>query len=332
MSEAFSAKWIVSSRNWPVIEGQFRSADKTAVSLELNKDSISEAVETFVRYKTEELARTKPYDEELKEAVLGRLLAGANDTFLWVALVCKELARPGIRSWDTLEKLDHLRTGLDDLYKRMLEQIITSDYSEVCRQILAIACVAYRPLSPSELQTLVPELQSHDSEALKDLIGECGSFLTLQEDAIYFVHQSAQDFLVGKGKETIFPSGISQQHRLLFKHSIRALTALRRDIYALQSPGIPIKDIIPPDSDPLSPLRYAIVYWIDHFGQLQGDRTTSDDEEVDKFLRKKYLYWLEATSLLHLMGPATDKIQRLKEIIVSAKRGGMTEGDLLTFD
>lgn len=327
LSESFSAKWIVSSRNWPVIEGQFRSVDKIAVSLELNKDSISRAVETFVRYKTNELARIKPYDEQTKDSVLKRLLVGANDTFLWVALVCRELARPIVKPWETLAKLDHLRTGLDDLYKRMLEQIITSDYSKLCRQVLAIVCIAYRPLSLDELRSLVPELQAYGSEALKDLIGECGSFLTLQENVIYFVHQSAQDFLVGNGKETIFPLGISEEHRFLFKQSLQSLAILRRDIYGLKSPGVSIKDITPPDPNPLSPIKYAIFYWIDHLWQLQDDRGISDEKAVEQFFREKYLYWLEALSLQELMNQGLDKIQKLRSMLVSTQRFKMAHVD-----
>ncbi|KAM6510257.1 hypothetical protein FALCPG4_017881 [Fusarium falciforme] len=328
LSESFRAKWIVSSRNWPAIEGQLRSADKIAVSLELNKNSISRAVETFVRYKTDELARIKRYDEQTKKQVLQRLLLGANDTFLWVALVCKELARPVVKPWETLSKLDHLRTGLNDLYKRMLEQIVDSDYSELCREILGIACVAYRPLSLDELRTLVPELEAYSSEALRDLIGECGSFLTIQEDVIYFVHQSAQDFLVGNGKDTIFPSGTQEHHRVLFRRSLEALKALRRDIYGLKSPGVSIKDITRPDPDPLCPLKYAILYWIDHLEQLQGDRDTSDDKAVDKFLREKYLYWLEALSLQNFMDHGPDKIQRLRGMIVSTQRFKMARDNI----
>ncbi|RSL51240.1 hypothetical protein CEP53_008505 [Fusarium sp. AF-6] len=325
LSESFNAKWIVSSRNWPVIEGQFRPTVKIAVSLELNKDSISHAVKTFVRYKTDELARIKRYDEQTKETVLERLLDGANDTFLWVALVCKELARPVVKPWETLAKLDHLRTGLDDLYKRMLEQIVDSEYSELCREILATACVAYRPLSLDELRTLVPELQAYDSEALRDLVGECGSFLTIQEDVIYFVHQSAQDFLVGNGKDKIFPSGIQEQHRVLFRRSLEALTVLRRDIYGLKAPGISIKDITPPNPDPLSPLKYAVLYWINHLEQLQGDRDTSDDKSIDKFLRGKFLYWLEALSLQNLMGHGPDKIERLRGMVRHSSVTGFSE-------
>ncbi|RTE82396.1 hypothetical protein BHE90_003097 [Fusarium euwallaceae] len=325
LSESFSAKWIVSSRNWPVIEGQFRPADKIAVSLELNQDSISRAVETFVRYKAHELARIKRYDKQTEEAVLQKLLDGANDTFLWVALVCKELARPGVTSRKTLAKIDRLPTGLDDLYKRMLEQIVTSDDSELCRQILATTCVVYRPLSLEELQSLVPELQDFGPEDLKDLIGDCGSFLTLQGDVVYFVHQSAQDFLVGNGKDTIFPSGIQEQHGLLFRRSLEALEVLQRDIYGLKAPGVSVKDITPPDPDPLSPLKYASLYWIDHLEQLQGSRDTSDDVAINKFFREKSLYWLEALSLQGLLDEGPDKIQRLRGMVRHSNVTGLSD-------
>lgn len=318
LSESFSAKWIVSSRKWPAIEEQFHPADKIAVSLELNQDSISQAVDIFVRHKAHELAEIKRYDEQTKDTVLQRLLVGANGTFLWVALVCKELARPGVRSRKALAKIDDFPTGLNDLYKRMLEQIVTSDDSELCRQILAIACVVYRPLSLDELQTLVPELQDFGPEDLRDLIGECGSFLTIQEDVVYFVHQSAQDFLVGDGKDTIFPSGTQEQHHVLFRRSLGALRVLRRNIYGLKHPGVFVKDIMPPDRDPLSGLEYAIFYWIDHLGQIQGKRDTSDDEAIKKFLTEKYLYWLETLILKGLMDQGPDKIQRLRGMIVSS--------------
>ncbi|KAI8287092.1 hypothetical protein K4K60_012880 [Colletotrichum sp. SAR11_57] len=44
-SGSFPAKWIVSSRNWPEINEQLQQAQKNILSLELNKESISQAPE-----------------------------------------------------------------------------------------------------------------------------------------------------------------------------------------------------------------------------------------------------------------------------------------------
>lgn len=149
----------------------------------------------------------------------------------------------------------------------MLEQIMASGYLKLCRQILAVACVAYRPLSLDELRALVPEFQAYGPKMLKDLVGEFGSTLAI-EGVIYFVHQLVRDFLVGNGEKIIFPSCTQEQYRVLFRHLLEAPRILRRDIYRLKSPGVSVKDITPPDLNPLSPLNDAILHWIGYLGQL----------------------------------------------------------------
>jgi hypothetical protein len=51
-----------------------------------------------------------------------------------------------------------------------------------------------------ELVALVEELEdeAEDLAAVQDIISQCGSFLTLRDNTIYFVHQSAKDFLLEK--------------------------------------------------------------------------------------------------------------------------------------
>ncbi|KKO97220.1 hypothetical protein THAR02_10675 [Trichoderma harzianum] len=52
ISSSFPAKWIVSSRNWPNIKNKLKSAkQKISLCLELNENSISAAVETYIHYK-----------------------------------------------------------------------------------------------------------------------------------------------------------------------------------------------------------------------------------------------------------------------------------------
>lgn len=120
------AKWIVSSRNWPDIEEQLADASNIRVQLELNADSISNAVHTFIQYKVDQLTRDKKYDTETSSSVQRHLIDNADGTFLWVALVCQMLADPKVRKWQTLTKLKSFPPGLDALYKRMLMYISDS--------------------------------------------------------------------------------------------------------------------------------------------------------------------------------------------------------------
>lgn len=319
LSGSSRAKWIVSSRNWPTIEEQLRDAEKIRVHLELNRDSISHAVKIFIHDKVEQLAGVKKYDVNVKQAVLDRLLFKANDTFLWVALVCKELARPQVKSRHTLSKLDSVPAGLDELYERMLGQILKSEDADICTQILATSCIAYRPVSVDELRALVLETQELSREELEEVIGECGSFLTIQDGVVYFVHQSAQDFLMNKGCVEIFPSGITEHNLVVFRRSLDALRSLERDMYRLRAPGVLIDEITQPEPDPLSHLCYSSLYWVDHLGQTKNNISWSDCREIEGFMKEKFLYWLEALSLQRKTPEGAGAIGKLRDIMVSVQ-------------
>ncbi|KAL3588021.1 hypothetical protein FPOAC2_13920 [Fusarium poae] len=295
-----SSKWVVSSRNLPSIEVQFQDSENIRVPLELNKDSISQA-----------------------DDVRNKLLLKANDTFLWVALVCKELARPEVKARNTIDKLDSIPGGLSELYQRMLEQAFMSEDGDICRKILATECITYRPISLDELRTLVADTKDFSDKELKEVIGECGSFLTLQEDIVYFVHQSAQDFLTDSAKSDIFPSGIQDQHYLIFRRSLDALMTLTRNIYNLEFSGDLCTEISCPKPDPLSHLRYSCLHWVDHLEVIKGNRNQSDDEAISRFIGKRFLYWLEALSLQGQMPQGVKAVQTLKEIITNTAAPGL---------
>ena len=66
-------------------------------------------------------------------------MSNANDTFLWVALVCQDLkATP---KWNALKRLAQFPPGLDALYKRMLQQICESNSMDICLPVLAVTTV-----------------------------------------------------------------------------------------------------------------------------------------------------------------------------------------------
>lgn len=71
-----------------------------------------------------------------------------------------------------------------------------------------------------------------DVELLREIIGLCSSFLTIREDTVYFVHQSAKDFLFRNVVHEIFPSGTEEVHYNIFCRSLQVMSrTLRRDMY-----------------------------------------------------------------------------------------------------
>jgi len=81
----------VSSRNEPNIEAQLRlDHTQTRLSLKLNEEHVSRAVQVFIDFKVAKL-RLIEDDSELQKIVRDQIYAKANRTFLWAALVLKEL-------------------------------------------------------------------------------------------------------------------------------------------------------------------------------------------------------------------------------------------------
>lgn len=220
-------RWIVSSRNWPEIEERLaRAGHGVRLSLELNAESVSTAVNVFIQQRVLQLAREKKYDSKTKELVQQHLSLNADGTFLWVALVCQDLRK--IPKWEVLAKLGAFPPGLDSLYKRMLDQICNSDDADLCKRILALVATVHRPITLQELASLVDLLKNatDDLELVQEMISLCGSFLTVRSGTVYFVHQSAKDFLITKASDDIFPS--SREAITIHSFQDRSRSCLRR--------------------------------------------------------------------------------------------------------
>jgi hypothetical protein len=327
-SASSRVKWIVSSRNWPSIEEQLEQAGhKVRLSLELNAASVSAAVSIFIEQRVSHLAQQQKYDKQTKDAVLEHLKSNANDTFLWVALVCQNLQATARRN--VLRKLGSFPPGLDALYERMMQQISQSDDAELCRQLLALIALVYRPITLQELVALAEQLEDiADESELQEIIGLCGSFLTLQGDTIYFVHQSAKDFLLNKAVTEVFPSGAEAVHHAIFARSLQAMSkSLRRDMYGLQELGVLIEEAKQPDSDPLASSRYSCIYWVDHLRKSDAvcsaayRQDIQDEGAVHAFLRKSYLHWLEALSLCRSMAKGILSMTNLQLLVKVSTAG-----------
>ncbi|KAI8625445.1 hypothetical protein F5Y19DRAFT_265094 [Xylariaceae sp. FL1651] len=308
-------KWLVSSRNEPDIEAVLeKHTTKTWLCLELNAASVTGAVDAYIDHKMSELAekyrkayakRKDPkFHEKLQRVqddVSNELRQNADGTFLWVALVFKQIEGCGADKVLGLVKM--MPQSLYGIYAQMMRQIDDRDDAADCKEVLLTVVNTYRPLHLSELVTLagLSDLAVHH-----DIIRHCG-LLTIKEgdeddEIIYFIHQSAKDYLTKdpNSNASIFPDGCIKGHRTIVSRSLEAMSStLKRNVYALQYPGIPITDVRAPDPDPLAPVRYACVYWVDHLCEVQtGYEVVLCDKSAYPFLKEHFLYWVEALSLI----------------------------------
>jgi hypothetical protein len=296
-------QWIFSSRKWHDIEVRLEGAERMVrLCLDPNADYMMAAVEIYIRYKVGELARKKRYKEKTKSAVFERLSSNANGTFLWAALVCKELET--VPLYRTEKAIEQFPSGLVPFYKRMLEQVRNGKDKEdvaLCEALLRTISVAIRPLQLDEVGYVAgfPYQIANDSQALKELIDLCGSFLVVREETIYFVHQSAKDFFTTSIGSSIFLSGESMVHKQLANGLILDMSRLlKRDICGIGSPGVRVSELERETVKRSLPLhvQYACLYWVKHLEQ--SERRIHDGDQAHLFLQKYILYWLEAMSLI----------------------------------
>jgi hypothetical protein len=340
-------KWLVSSRNVPQIETRLEeNKTRTRLSLELNADSVASAVEAFIDYKLSGLAeryrqayaasRDASIHEELRKVqddVAKELREKAAGTFLWVALVFKQIG--GCGADVVLDRVRKIPSGLDDIYALMMRHITELDDAEQCKRVLLTLVNTYRPLHLSELVSLagLPRLAVH-----QEIVRHCG-LLTIREDndIVYFVHQSAKDYLIKHAKSEIlleiFPRGHAEGHRTIVSRSFEAMsTTLQKDIYNLQDPGCSIEEVKSPDLDPLTPIRYVCVYWIDHLCEIKSgrDQIVGDNRTIDVFLKKHFLHWLEALSLMRSMSSAVVAIRKLENLLAVSIHSRASDRKLLS--
>ncbi|KAI1121754.1 hypothetical protein F5Y10DRAFT_93453 [Nemania abortiva] len=321
-----SIKVLVSSRNWPSIESGLSSAThKMMLHLELNADSISNAVDYYIDHKATELERSKGLDAESREVVHQHLKCKSDNTFLWVALVCQKLSHEETNPWEVLNMLREFPSGLDELYERMASQFLASRNAEICCQVLAVQVLACRPLNLAELLSLTKLPEKFVERWLRQVVQSCGSFLTLRDDTIYFVHQSAKDYLVEHMADSIFRQGLLAGHHTIFIQSIQSLSqVLQENIYQLPSLGSRIDSIKPPNPDPLNGIRYACLYWADHLvdAKAMREQDLEDGGLVHRFLENHLLHWLETLSLLKSLGLGIEALTKLSSLLRESKKGG----------
>ncbi len=262
-------------------------AQKTreATLLELDAQILKRPVQEYIEHKLSALKGKAGYDDDTLAAVSNVIRKRASNTFLWVALVFKRLDSVG--GWYAAEIIDKIPSGLSELYDHMMTRIEKGDMRdpELCKNVLAAASLAYRPLSLAEL-AIVAGLPPNIPP--QDLVEKCGSFLTIIKRTVYPIHQSARDYLMSNYESRLQPAGVARGHVDISLRCIDAMSSrLKQYIYS-RDYGFRPKDTRPPEQGPLASIRYACVFWADHLcfpdsrcPELQGELV--DNNRMHRF-------------------------------------------------
>lgn len=188
--------------------------------------------------------------------------------------------------------------------------------------MLRTTAIAYRPLNLQEL-TSAASLPEDCMDDVSQLVELCSSFLIIRHGYVFAVHQSAGDyFCMGAGRR-IFADGVIHEHGTMAQRLLDVMDAtLMRNIYGLHYPGCSVDEIKHPRPNPLAPLQYATMYWVNHLITFCRQNRTqhchiglSDGGRIDTFVKKHILHWLEALSLMGYMSKAVVVIRELKDFL-----------------
>ncbi|KAL7957739.1 quinon protein alcohol dehydrogenase-like superfamily [Trichoderma compactum] len=320
-------KWLLSSRNVKGIERGLRTiepARRLSLELKENAKHVSKSVGAYINNSISDIEALED-DEELQIKTVATLKRKANGTFLWVALVIEQLRDTDRRNVEAV--LEELPEGLENLYDLIVQRAnakLRRKDQEACQILLSIVTTAERPLHLEELHTFISSQWTHYKSSynildMKDIVRDCGSLLAIRDDTIYFIHQSVKDYILGNAYNSIFPSGVQYQHRKMFETSMSAMSRiLKEDIYNLKVPRWHIGSLKPPYPDPLVPIKYSCVFWVDHLIRghdseaFKSEECFNGDKLLQTFLQTKYLCWLEALALLRSLTPkGGSALQRL---------------------
>jgi hypothetical protein len=314
-------KWLLSSRNLEDIERRLLSKESVnPLSLEFkeNAESVSRAVHSYIEYCVAHMEIIQK-NKELEGKVRDILQRKADNTFLWAALAIQQLQ--DALKWEVLPILDQMPEGLQSLYQLMMNQIQGHPIQRrnLCVKLLSIVTTAYRPLRLGELGSLwqMEAECPQGQESVRTIAQLCGSFLTVKDDTIHFIHQSAKDYVLHQGSQ----ASIASQHFYMFKSSLDVMSQkLHRNMYGLESPSTQIDEISTPCPDPLAYLRYQCTFWIDHLLATSVEERAEairDHGSLYLFFKTVYPYWLEAISLLRAMDHTIGALYKLSTLAVS---------------
>ncbi|KAH8153172.1 uncharacterized protein LAJ45_02759 [Morchella importuna] len=168
------------------------------IDLDFKTEKLQNDVFRFIDFEIEHLSEEKPYMDV--EEVRNTLKAKADNTFLWVSLVMKEL-RKDVTSGAIKARLKTLPRDLNGIYQRLLNEIPEASHQHA-KQILIWVTFAKQPLNIKGLATALSfasDLRQSVNEfeqTLKDFIRVYSSLVHEQNGVINLVHQSAKDFML----------------------------------------------------------------------------------------------------------------------------------------
>ncbi|KAL3459401.1 hypothetical protein BJX64DRAFT_279198 [Aspergillus heterothallicus] len=272
-------KYLLTCRPYESIVSRFGSLLHTFPNIHIpgeeESDTISHEVNHVITHKVNQLSQKKNLSSEVRKKLDEGLRKTSHRTYLWVYLVFDYLEEEDFKK--TVKGAESALKNLPRSVNAAYEQILNkSKNHSIVRKVLSIILAASRPLTLPEMNIAVNVEDTSQSIDDLDLENEedfkarlrtlCGLFISIYQGRIYFLHQTAREFLLGdleSSNTALLEPGwyhsiaITQAHEVLATVCVRYLDFLNSETNADEND----KDI--PGSHDF--FDYSAETWTTHF-------------------------------------------------------------------
>ncbi|KAH8652933.1 hypothetical protein BGZ61DRAFT_374430, partial [Ilyonectria robusta] len=233
-------KYLLTCRPYEQIVSEFHGLlgafPNIRIPGEEESEAISKEVNRVITHRVNQLSEKKRLSPQTESHLEKRLQETTHRTYLWVYLV-----------FDYLEKEDFKKTpkgvessiatlprSINEAYDRILSK---SKEDPIVRKALSIILAASRPLTLSEMNIAMnidnTSQSFHDLDLEKEmdfklnLRSWCGLFVSTHHGKIYFLHQTAREFLLADlASPATVPSELHWHHSITTRHAHAVLAEL----------------------------------------------------------------------------------------------------------
>ena len=211
-NENSKLKYLLTSRPYTQIISEFHHVGNSFPNVwipgEEESETISQEVNLVIKYRVAQLAQRKRLSHKMRD-YLEKKLQGANHrTYLWAYLVFDDLEKDFKATEKGIDAalLNPPRT-VNEAYAKILTKSQNYDKARIA---LNIILAAIRPFTVREMN-IAMEVEENDGGYLKSvedldleeddrfqlrLRSWCGLFISIHHERIYFMHQTAREFLL----------------------------------------------------------------------------------------------------------------------------------------
>ncbi|KAJ5135398.1 uncharacterized protein N7515_004676 [Penicillium bovifimosum] len=259
------------------------------------------------------------------DKVIDELVTMSVPLFIAAATVCRYIENskwePKSRLAELLSDQAKYTSKLDKTYLPVLTRLLDDqevDESEQqqllqeFQEIVGVIILLDVPLSINALALFL----GIEADQISNRLDSFRSVLRIPSDRdqpVRILHLSFRDFLVRT--KTKFYMDEPKKQKEIAQFCLRTMQGrLQKDICNLASPGMRRADIDPRHIRQSLPpeVQYSCRHWIHHLEQSQV--LSSELEEVQLFLKKHFLHWVEAMSLLGLTSEVVGMLDILRTV------------------